>query len=96
MEFCETDLRKILTNKNRSLTFEERKRIAIGTQRGYECLQHFRIRHRDMKAENILMKDGIPKLSDFGLIIEESGKESYRQMGYARRGSKHRDEKYLC
>jgi serine/threonine protein kinase len=91
MELCETDLRKLLKNKNGNPTFEERKNIAIGVRNGNKYLASVEIYHRDMKPENVLIKYGIPKLTDFGLIVEESGKESYRKMGYARRGSKFRN-----
>ena len=95
MELCEMDLRKLLKNENGSPTFEERKKIAIGVKKGDDYLKNVGIHHKDMKPENVLMKNGIPKLTDFGLIREESGRESNRQMGYARRGSKFRN-RLLC
>ena len=90
------DLRKFLKNENRSPTFEERKQIAIGVKKGYDYLGNVGITHLDMKPENVLIKDGNPKLTDFGLIDERSGRDSYRKMGYSRRGSKFRDSTNLC
>ena len=96
MEFCETDLRKLLKERNDHLAFEKRKNIAIGVKRGYDFMYKIGIQHFDMKPENVLIKNGTPKWTDFGLISEYSGRESYRKMGYARRGSKFRNSDYLC
>jgi serine/threonine protein kinase len=96
MELCETDLRKLLKNENESPAFDERKKIAIGVRNGEEYLINVGIEHFDMKPENVLMKNGIPKITDFGVIEEQSGRESYRQMGYARRGTKNRKPGFLC
>jgi serine/threonine protein kinase len=96
LEFCETDLRKFLKNENGSPTFEERKNIAIWVKEGDDYLKKVGIWHLDMKPENVLIKSGKSKLTDFGLIAERTGRESYRQMGYARRGSKFRYMFVLC
>jgi serine/threonine protein kinase len=95
MELCETDLRKLLKERNENLTLEERKKIAIGVKKGHDYLEDVGIRHRDMKPENVLIKNGTPKLTDFGLISELSGRESYQKMGYARLGSKFRNFHFL-
>jgi serine/threonine protein kinase len=96
MERCETDLRKLLKERNENLTLEERKKISIGVKKGYEYMQNVGILHRDKKAENVLIKNGTPKWTDFGLIEENSGKESYRKMGYSRQGIKFRNSYFLC
>ena len=96
MDFCKTDLRKLLKEQNGGPTFEERKQIALGVKNGYDFLVNIGIIHSDMKPDNVLMNDGIPKLTDFGLIMEISGRESYRKMGFARRGSKFRNWYHLC
>ena len=96
MELCETDLRKFLKREKGSPTFDERKNIAIGVKEGEDYLEKVGIAHFDMKPENVLIKDGTPKWTDFGLISEATGRESYRQMGYARRGSKFTKLDYLC
>ena len=54
------------------------------------------IYHFDQKLENVLLVDGIPKIIDFGLIYEETGRSGYREMGYARKGSKFRTNVALC
>ena len=95
MEFCETDLRKLLKRQDGGPTFQERKKIAIGLINGFDYLKKIGIEHFDKKPENVLIKDGIPKWTDFGLIRETCGRESYRQMGYARRGSKFRFSRNL-
>ena len=95
MERCETDLRKVLKEQNENLAFEWRKKIAIGVKKGYDYLEKVGFEHMDKKPENVLIKNGTPKWTDFGLIEESSGRESYRKMGYSRRGSKFRNYKYL-
>ena len=94
MEKCDSDLRSLL--KEEKLNLEQRKRVAVGVRSGEEYLGKVGIYHYDKKAENILVKNGVAKWIDFGLIAETSGRESYRQMGYARRGTKYRYWKYLC
>ena len=95
MDFCKTDLRKLLKRQNGGPTFEERKQIAIGVKNGYDYLRNVGITHCDMKPENVLIKNGTPKWTDFGLIAELSGRDSYRKMGYSRRGSKFRHYEFL-
>ena len=94
MEKCDSDLRSRL--KKEDLSLEERKRIAIGVKEGYEYLRSVGIGHCDQKPENILLKNGKCKWIDFGTIWESTGRESYQRMGYARKGSKYRNWKYLC
>ena len=95
MERCETDLRKLLKEQNEILAFEWRKKIAIGVREGEKYLEAVGIEHFDKKPENMLIKNGTPKWTDFGLIWERSGIESFRKMGYSRRGSKFRNYSYL-
>ena len=95
MEFCETDLRKLLKKQNGGPTFEERKEIAIRIKFGFYYLEKIGIMHMDKKSENVLMKNGIPKLTDFGLTQVRLRRESFNQMGYARQGNKFIDRKYL-
>jgi serine/threonine protein kinase len=96
MEFADTDLRKLLTNKDVKPTWEKRKMIAKGVKSGQNYFTGVGITHFDMKPENVLMINGIPKLTDFGLVVarKSKGRESFRRMGYARRGSKY--EHALC
>ena len=93
-EYCPQNLRELL--KEDTLTLEDRKRIAIGVKKGYKYLQDIGVIHMDMKPNNILIKDGRPKLIDFGLVEEKTKRNSYRQMGYARAGSKFRNPDTLC
>ena len=94
MEKAETDLREKL--KDGKMNLAERQKAAIGVKEGIEYLGKVRIRHCDLKPENVLMKNGEPKWTDFGMISEWSGRKSYRKMGYAREGSKYRDYDNLC
>ena len=54
------------------------------------------IYHKDKKLENFLLLAGEAKICDFGLVFEETGRRSYSQLGYARRGTKYRDYHALC
>ena len=90
MEKAGEDLRTIL--KGEKIGIDERKKIAEGINNGLVYLVKIGINHYDRKMENILMLDGIPKMIDFGLVYEETGRNGYREMGYARRGSKFRNQ----
>jgi serine/threonine protein kinase len=94
MEKAGEDLRKIL--KEEKIGIEERKKIAEGILNGFIYLANVGVNHFDRKLENILMLNGIPKIIDFGLVYEETGRKAYREMGYARRGSKFRENTALC
>ena len=88
MEKAEKDLRSIL--KDEKIGIEERKKIAEGIVNGFVYLKKIGIWHFDLKLENFLMLKGIPKIIDFGLVYETSGRSGYRKMGYTRRGTKFR------
>ena len=72
MEKADEDLRTIL--KEEKIGIEKRKKIAEGIKIG--------IFHFDLKMENILILDGIPKIIDFGLVMDQTGRSGYREMGY--------------
>ena len=94
MEKAEEDLRTVL--KEEKIGIEKRKKIAEGILDGFVYLEKIGINHYDQKLENVLLTNGIPKIIDFGLIIELSGRSGYREMGYARKGSKFRNNFALC
>ena len=94
MEKAGEDLRKVL--KNGAIQIGDRKKIAGAIGDGFSYLKKIGITHFDLKLENILLKNGEPKIIDFGLVLEESGRSGYRQMGYARSGSKYRNSAALC
>lgn len=57
------------------LTFNQRKKIALGTARGLQYLHTYRegrpLIHGDIKPANILLDPGfVPKIGDFGLVRE--------------------------
>jgi tRNA A-37 threonylcarbamoyl transferase component Bud32 len=82
--------------KEEKIGIEERKKIAEGISNGWEYLEEIGIYHYDLKMENILIVGGIPKIVDFGLVFEATGRSGYREMGYTRRGSKFRYGRALC
>ena len=98
MERCDNDnLHTAL--KNERLELEDRKTIARGILSAFEYLGSIGITHCDKKPQNFLLITEnnciVPKLCDFGLLMEKSGRKSFREMGYARRGSKYRNKKAL-
>ncbi|CBY15690.1 unnamed protein product [Oikopleura dioica] len=90
MEKCDGNLRTKLENDN--LELEERKKIAKGLKSGFEYLKKIGIFHKDRKLENLLMIGEVAKICDFGVVSEYSGRKSYRNLGYSKRGSKYRNE----
>ena len=94
MEKADEDLRTVL--KAEKIGLDERKKIAEGIKDGFIYLDDIGIIHYDTKLENILLKNGEPKIIDFGLVLETTGRSGYRQMGYCRRGSKYREHIALC
>jgi hypothetical protein len=89
MPKAEQDLRTAL--KTEKLRLNERKMIAIDLKRANDYLNKIGITHCDLKPDNILLRDGVPLITDFGLIMDTSNRISYRQMGYVRKGSKYND-----
>ena len=63
MEKGGKNLRKIL--KEEKIEIEERKKIAEGIWNGKNYLEEIGIGHFDLKMENVLMVDGIPKIIDY-------------------------------
>ena len=94
MEKCDGDLQKELKKDN--FNFDERKKIATGIEAGFKYLEKIGIEHRDRKLSNFLLIGGEVKICDFGIVSEISGRRSYRQLGYARRGSKYKVQEALC
>ena len=94
MENCERDLQTALKNGN--LNLDERKKIATGLGAGFKYLGKIGIQHCDRKLTNFLLIGDQIKICDFGLVQEYSERRSYRQLGYARRGTKYQVEQALC
>ena len=94
MERADQDLRTVL--KAEKIDIEKRKKIFRGADNGFKNLTDIGINHYDKKLENILLLNGIPKIIDYGLVYETSGRSGYCEMGYTRRGSKFRDNVALC
>lgn len=72
MEYCDTTLREYIRNKNSTISFAARKRIALQFLYGINYLHRQRLLHRDISLQNILLKvfsagAVLVKLSDFGL-----------------------------
>ena len=94
MEKADDDLRTILEGEK--IDIEERKEIATGIMNGFTYLAGIGLGHYDFKMENILLVDGIPKITDFGLVYNQHGGRGFREFGYTRKGSKFRNQMALC
>ena len=94
MEKAGEDLRTIL--KEEKVGIDERKKIAEQLMNGLNYLKKIGILHLDRKLSNFLLVDGVVKVCDFGLVLEQSGRKGYREMGYTRRGSKYGIKWALC
>lgn len=72
------------------LTFDQRKKIAIGIARGLQYLHTFMeipIIHGDIKPANILLDEYlVPKIGDFGLVREGSEETIFVSRSYGTRG----------
>ncbi len=71
MEYCEGSLAEL----KRPLHWEKAAEIAFGICEGLKYAHSRGIIHRDLKLSNILIKNGTPKISDWGLskVLTESG-----------------------
>ena len=70
IEYCESSLNAM----NRPLNIEEAARLIFEISEGIKYAHSRNVVHRDLKPKNILIKNGIPKISDWGLskIVAES------------------------
>lgn len=82
MEFCNGGTLFDLANK-RNLAEDEIYDLFCQLMKGYKVLYDHKIIHEDIKLENILIHDGIYKISDFGLAITS---ENYKY-GIKRKGT---------
>jgi serine/threonine protein kinase/tetratricopeptide (TPR) repeat protein len=70
MEICDSSL----DDKKKPIDSEEAAWIIFNVCEGLKFAHSNKIIHRDLKPQNILFKDGVPKISDWGLsrVITES------------------------
>ena len=71
MELCDTDLKKMLTNKSKPFNDKEVLEILTQLNNTFIILYEHKIYHRDLSLDNILIKEEkdkiIYKLSDYGI-----------------------------
>ncbi|AEF95684.1 serine/threonine-protein kinase [Methanotorris igneus] len=72
MELCDADLNEYM--KTKKLSLREISFLIFNIAEGLKYVHSKGIIHRDLKPHNILLKDGIPKISDWGLskVISQS------------------------
>jgi len=70
MELCDSSL----AERNKPIESEEAAWILFNVCEGLKFTHAQKIIHRDLKPQNILLKNGVPKISDWGLsrVITES------------------------
>lgn len=74
MEFCpDGTLEDLMKRKKGHFTEEEILDIFYQLMSGYRVLYDAKILHQDLKPENVLMKNGQLKLTDFGFSIFYEG-----------------------
>jgi len=66
-EFCDLDLKKYLDNHNGIISLTKLKSFLYQLCLGVAFCHKQRVLHRDLKPQNLLLKDDVLKLADFGL-----------------------------
>jgi serine/threonine protein kinase len=65
MELCDKSLNEYI--KEKPVELKNACWIVFNTAEGLKLAHSLKIIHRDLKPQNILLKDGIPKITDWGL-----------------------------
>ncbi|KAF0686439.1 Aste57867_21767 [Aphanomyces stellatus] len=74
LEYMDTDLAHLIANAKTRLSSQDIKSLLYMLLLGVECCHRHRILHRDIKPSNLLLnRDGVLKLSDFGLATVYTG-----------------------
>lgn len=69
-ELCDGDLDAVLKNPPKDLTFNSKIKIAMNILNGMDYLRSRGVVHRDLKLDNIMIKDGKAKIADFGVSAQ--------------------------
>ena len=76
-ELCEGgDLSKLISN-HKGLPESQAAALMNQILEGYNYMQSRGIIHRDLKPANVFLKDGEPKIADFGFAIRQSDCRKY-------------------
>lgn len=83
LEFCEKSLDSMLHSDTFCEILEPDRvwKYSQGLFSGLTYLHQQGIIHRDIKPANILVKNDVPKLGDFGLVVHTTDAETYRVQG---------------
>jgi len=96
LELCETDLEKLITNKIKTknsggkkeyFSESEIKKVLFQCMKGLAHLKKFKINHRDIKPNNILVKkkDSL----DYGVVLSDFNLSKKLETDYANLSSKY-------
>jgi len=75
--------------KSLSLSFEQTMEIMRQILRAVKFLHSIRISHHDLKPNNIIFVDGVPKLLDFGLSYHWENDDTFSRYNCGTQGYKH-------
>ena len=88
MELCDSNLKEELKKHPNGFNFEEIKEILLQLNNAFKKLHEYGLIHRDLKLENILIKEFkeshlgfIPKLGDYGTTKELENKKTNTFVG---------------
>jgi serine/threonine protein kinase len=70
MEICECNLSEWFTNYPQNREYNECFEMFNGITNGLKYIHEKNIMHRDLNPKNVLIKNGICKIADFGLSVE--------------------------
>ena len=78
MEYCEDGTLEDHIKNSANITEEEALGMFFQIARGMQVLSVNKVIHRDLKPQNILMKNGVVKIADFGLARRFMGNDCMR------------------
>ncbi len=84
MPYVEGESLRVRLEREKQLPIDEAVRITVGVARALEYAHRQGVIHRDVKPENVLLRDGEPVVVDFGiaLAVQAAGGSRLTETGY--------------